>query len=105
MLNGIVPERIFGWEKFHLLPSPPGIDEVDEVHSNFRESLFTLIDRWRYGGNIDICTEGLPASKLVACVPIMVLKLLCKAFLANLTEFLPTCLPTSLEAEPLELSD
>lgn len=54
---------------------------------------------------MDICAEGLPARELVAGVPIMVLKLLCKAFLTTLTIFLPTCLPTSLQAEPLELTN
>lgn len=39
MIYGIVPERIFGREKFHLFPSPVRIDEVDEVDGNSRECL------------------------------------------------------------------
>ena len=67
--------------------------------------LFTLVDRWRYGGDVDICAEGLPASKLIAGVPIMILEFLSKASSTTLTIFFPILFPTSLQAEPLEFND
>lgn len=54
---------------------------------------------------MDICTEGLPASELVAGVPVVVLKFLRQALLTVSTIRLPARLPTPLEAESLELKD
>ena len=39
VLYGIFSERFFGRKKFHLLPGPARIDEVDKVNSDVRECL------------------------------------------------------------------
>ena len=67
--------------------------------------LLALFDSWRYGGDVDIFTEGLPASKLVAGVSVVVLEFLSEAVLTTLAVFLPICLPAPLQAESLELAD
>ena len=67
--------------------------------------LLALVNGWRYGGDVDIFTEGLPASQLVAGVSVVVLEFLSEAVLTTLAVFLPVCLPTSLQAESLEFGD
>ena len=54
---------------------------------------------------MNVCAEGLPASELVAGVPVMVLEFLGQTLLTALTVLLPARLPAPLEAESLELED